>query len=97
MDLQGMLRFTNDTAGDICNHARSRFIELVSKRTLVQFMGEFNRIAEQVHKDDTSGFYKQRGVHIHSLEVTGYDCHDSRTASVLQDIFQETTNRINRL
>mmetsp|Transcript_19286 Transcript_19286/g.24882 ORF Transcript_19286/g.24882 Transcript_19286/m.24882 type:complete len:541 (+) Transcript_19286:246-1868(+) len=97
VDLPGMLRFTNDTTGDICNHARSRFIELVSKRTLVQFMGEFNNIAEQVHKDDASGFYTQRGVKIHSLEVTGYHCSDTRTASVLQDIIQETTNRINRL
>jgi hypothetical protein len=97
VDLKGMLRFTNDTTGDICNHARSRFIELVSKRTLVQFMGEFNDIAEQVHKDDASGFYQQRGVKIHSLEVTGYHCADKRTATVLQDIIQETTNRINRL
>jgi len=97
VDLPGMLRFTNDTTGDICNHARSRFIELVSKRTLVQFMGEFNDIAEQVHMNDESGFYKQRGVKIHSLEVTGYHCADKRTASVLQDIIQETTNRINRL
>jgi len=97
VDLKEMLSFTNDTTGDVCNHARSRFIELVSKRTLVRFMGEFNKIAEQVHKDDQSGFYKQRGVKIHSLEVTGYHCADKRTASVLNDIIQETTNRINRL
>ena len=65
------VQYTNDTSGDICNHARSRFIELVSKVTLVEFMNQFNEIAEKVHIGDETDFYKQRGVKIHSLEVTG--------------------------
>jgi hypothetical protein len=83
--------------GDICNHARSRFIEAVSKVTLQEFMLEFNKIAENVHQHDNSNFYEQRGVRIHSLEVTGYRCAESSTAMILEEIIQETTNRMNRL
>lgn len=97
VDLEAMVRFTNDTTGDICNHARSRFIEKISKITLQEFMSKFNTIAEQVHQDDKSGFYEQRGVRIHSLEVTGYRCAEQSTANILRQIIQETTNRMNKL
>jgi len=96
-DLRSMMKFTNDTTGDICNHARSRFIELVSKVTLQEFMTKFNLIAQQVHLDDKSNFYSQRGVKIHSLEVTGYRCAEASTAHILEQIIQETTNRMNKL
>lgn len=97
VDLESMARFTNDTTGDICNHARSGFIEKVSKVTLQEFMTKFNKIAEEVHRDDNSNFYEQRGVKIHSLEVTGYRCAENSTAMILEQIIQETTNRMNRL
>ena len=92
-----MMKFTNDTTGDICNHARSRFIELVSKVTLQEFMTQFNIIAKKVHEDDESNFYVQRGVKIHSLEVTHYRCAETTTALILEQIIQETTNRMNKL
>ncbi len=60
-------------------------------------MTKFNAIAQQVHLDDESNFYSQRGVKIHSLEVTGYHCANSSTAHILEQIIQETTNRMNRL
>lgn len=97
VDLCAMMKFTNDTTGDVCNHARSRFIELVSRVTLQEFMTKFNVIAKQVHEDDSSYFYEQRGVKIHSLEVTGYRCAESSTALILEQIIQETTNRMNKL
>jgi hypothetical protein len=97
VDLESMVKFTNDTTGDICNHARSRFIELVSKVTLQEFMSNFNDIALKVHEGDSTNFYSQRGVKIHSLEVTGYRCASSSTAYILEQIIQETTNRMNRL
>mmetsp|Transcript_3905 Transcript_3905/g.5902 ORF Transcript_3905/g.5902 Transcript_3905/m.5902 type:complete len:483 (-) Transcript_3905:43-1491(-) len=96
-DLQSMIKFTSDTTGDICNHARSRFIELVSKVTLQEFMTRFNVIAKDVHQSDTTNFYSQRGVKIHSLEVTGYRCASRSTATILEQIIQETTNRMNKL
>lgn len=96
-DLKSMLKFTSDTTGDVCNHTRSRFIELVSKVTLREFMTKFNLIAEEAHKGDSSGFYEQRGVKIHSLEVTSYKCAEKSTALILEQIIQETTNRMNKL
>merc|ERR1712216_996430 len=96
IDLQAMFRCTCDTTGDVCNHARSKFIERVSKITLQEFMRDFNKIAESVHKEDDN-FYSQRGVLIHSLEVSGYRCAEASTAQILQQIIQETTNRMNRL
>merc|ERR1712193_383401 len=38
-----------------------------------------------------------RGVKMHALEVTRYACADAKTSGVLQEIIQETTNRINRM
>ena len=96
VDLQAMFKTTCDTTGDVCNHARSKFIERVSKVTLQEFMRDFNKIAEMVHKEDDS-FYSARGVLIHSLEVSGYRCAESSTALILEQIIQETTNRMNRL
>jgi len=60
-------------------------------------MTKFNAIAQQVHLDDKSNFYSQRGVKIHSLEVTGYRCAEVSTAHILEQIIQETTNRMNKL
>merc|ERR1719384_391100 len=60
-------------------------------------MAQFNDIAKQVHQDDNTQFYNQRGVKIHSLEVTGYHCAESTTAMILEQIIQETTNRMNKL
>jgi len=48
-DLKAMNTYCNDATGDVCNHARSKFIEKVSKVTLQEFMGKFNQIAEEVH------------------------------------------------
>ena len=82
--------------GDVCNHARSKFIEKVSKVTLQEFMAAFNTIASQVYQED-DGFFTKRGVCIHSLEVSGYKCAQASTAKILENIIQETTNRMNRL
>merc|ERR1719371_128648 len=38
-----------------------------------------------------------RGCQIHTLEVTAYRCKDDSTARILEQIIQETTNRMNRL
>lgn len=95
-DVEKMVKVTGDTTGDICSHARSRFIQLVAKVTLKAFMDDFNNIAAQAHQHDDE-FYAKRGVKIHSLEVTRYQCADSSTAMILEQIIQETTNRMNRL
>merc|ERR1712146_487569 len=59
-------------------------------------MEEQHVIAKQVLEEDTE-FYQTRGIKIHSLEVTRYQCADKSTAEILEQIIQETTNRMNRL
>merc|ERR1711988_1354970 len=61
VSIAAMLRFTSDAPGDVCAHARSCFIALISKVTLQEFMEKFNEIALQAgHADDS--FYVQRGI-----------------------------------
>merc|ERR1719238_2668611 len=95
-NVETMVKMTGDTTGDICNHARSRFIQLVSKVTLKEFMDRFNSLAKEALTDDDD-FYESRGCKIHTLEVTAYRCMDASTARILEQIIQETTNRMNRL
>jgi len=96
VDLPMMVRTTGDTSGDICNHARSQFIKHVAQVTLKEFMDDLNVISNKVYQEDQT-FYQLRGVKVHSLEVTGYQCAEASTSEVLQQIIQETTNRMNRL
>jgi hypothetical protein len=96
VDLPRMVNVTGDTSGDLCNHARSQFIRMVSKVTLQDFMNTLHDIASSVFKEDPD-FYARRGVKVHSLEVTGYKCADRSTSEILEQIIQETTNRMNRL
>jgi len=96
VDLALMVRTTGDTSGDICNHARSQFIKHVARVTLKEFMDDLNIISNKVYEEDKT-FYSSRGVKVHSLEVTGYKCAEESTSQVLQQIIQETTNRMNRL
>mmetsp|Transcript_73482 Transcript_73482/g.142136 ORF Transcript_73482/g.142136 Transcript_73482/m.142136 type:complete len:689 (-) Transcript_73482:63-2129(-) len=94
-DIPKMMMYSGDVTGDICNYARSTFIQKISQVTLKQFMENFRQIASQVVDEDT-GFYSTRGLKVHSLEVTGYHCADSSTSAILQQMIQETTNRMNR-
>merc|ERR1712072_1676774 len=96
VDLALMVQTTGDTSGDICNHARSQFIKHVARVSLKEFMDDLNCISNKVYEEDTH-FYSSRGVKVHSLEVTRYQCADESTSEVLQQIIQETTNRMNRL
>merc|ERR1719436_1378157 len=96
IDFPLMVQTTGDTSGDICNHARSQFIKHVARVTLKEFMDDLNIISSKVYEDD-SHFYESRGVKVHSLEVTGYQCAEESTSAVLQQIIAETTNRMNRL
>merc|ERR1719163_1990073 len=92
-----MVKMTGDTTGDISQHARSKFIQRVSQVTLKDFMDNFNALATEAQGQEDDSFYTKRGVRIHSLEVTAYRCQDASTARILEQIIQETTNRMNRL
>eukprot|EP00928_Gymnodinium_smaydae_P016406 TRINITY_DN1614_c1_g1_i1.p1 TRINITY_DN1614_c1_g1~~TRINITY_DN1614_c1_g1_i1.p1 ORF type:complete len:582 (-),score=98.63 TRINITY_DN1614_c1_g1_i1:222-1928(-) len=93
-----MIQATADPEGDVWHHARSALIEAVSNTTLSDFMSGFNGIVmESFRRQAKDQFYSDRGVEMQSMELTSFDCADAETAKILQDIIQETTNRINRL
>merc|ERR1719262_2053276 len=48
-------------------------------------------------KTTDEDFYSQRGCRVHGLEVTRFTCLDPATNKILQELIQETTNRINRM
>jgi len=95
-DLPKLIRSTGNLPGDIYNQARSQFIKHVAQVTLKEFMEKLHMVSSSIHAEDKS-FYDSRGVTIHSLEVTRYNCAEQRTSEVLQQIIEETTNRLNRL
>jgi len=95
-DLAKLVRSTGNLTGDIFNKLRSQFIKHVSCVTLKLFMSDLHRISREIFEEDVA-FFESRGVKIHSLEVTKYTCSERRTSEVLQQIIEETTNRLNRL
>merc|ERR1712188_177832 len=93
-----MVHATPNPMGDVWHHTRSTLIQAVSQATLEKFMEGFNSIVAEAFKAEAKdSFYKDRGVKVQSMEVTRFECVDQKTAEVLQQIIQETTNRINRL
>jgi hypothetical protein len=61
-------------------------------------MSNFNQIIKAAWAvQSRADFYLVRGVELQSMELSRFDCADSETAGILQQIIQETTNRINRL
>lgn len=97
-DIQMMLNTTDDAPGDICSHARSSIIQAISKVTLEDFLADFNTIIHRaVIGNGDNQFYNERGTLIHAVEVRGITCKDEETQHILQEIIQETTNRINQL
>merc|ERR1712032_1184851 len=95
-DLPAMWRHTGDTSGDMVHHIRSKFILRVAHISLKKFMETLHEISKDILEEDVA-FYAARGIKVHSLEVTRYQCADKSTAEILEQIIQETTNRMNRL
>jgi len=96
-DIEAMIKTTDDAPGDLCSHARSIIIQAVSKVNLEKFLAEFNTIVQNAIYSNKDGFYKDRGIKIHAVEVRAATCKDPATQQILQEIIQETTNRINQL
>jgi len=96
LDLAKMVSVTGNLPGDIYNKIRSQFIKQVSQKSLKEFMAELHLISKAVFEEDKD-FYTVRGVKVHCLEVSKYTCSEKRTSEVLQQIIEETTNRLNRL
>jgi regulator of protease activity HflC (stomatin/prohibitin superfamily) len=97
-DVQRMVAATSDPEGDLWYHARSSIIQAVSNVTLNTFMSNFNAIVLSAFTGASSDtFYIERGIELQSIELTSYECIDTDTAIVLQEIIRESTYRRNRL
>ncbi|XGV99436.1 MAG: SPFH domain-containing protein [Leptolyngbya sp. BL-A-14] len=97
MQIEAMIRTTDDATGDVCAHARSSIIQAVSQTTLERFLSSFNDLVQEAVLNPGDGFYQNRGVQIHSTEVRSIACKDPETQRILMEIIQETTNRLNQL
>lgn len=97
VDVEAMIRTTDDVPGDVCSHARSAIIQSVSQVTLEKFLSDFNTIVRRAILESDDTFYSERGVKLHAVEVRSIVCKDPDTQRILQEIIQETTNRLNRL
>jgi len=95
-DVETMIHMTGDCIGDLCNHTRSKIIQYVSQNTLEKFLSSFNEVAKVV-LDPKDNFCTLRGIRVHELEVRYISCKDAGTQKVLQEIIQETTNRLSRI
>lgn len=96
-DPERMVQTTDDTPGDICAHARSQIIQAVSQVTLERFLVAFNSIIGEAVLRPADPFFRERGSVVHAVEVRSVTCKDPATQRILQEIIQETTNRLNRL
>jgi len=98
VNVDKMMKTTADPEGDVWHHSRSALIQAVSKITLQNFMSAFGNItADAMKLQAADGFYTERGVVLESMELTGFTTVDASTATILQQIIEETINRINRL
>lgn len=97
VDVARMVQATDDAPGDICSHARSDIIQAVSQVALERFLAAFNEVIGAAVLGDADPFYGERGATLHAVEVRSVTCKDPTTQRILQEIIQETTNRLNRL
>jgi hypothetical protein len=97
VDVEAMVKTTSDMPGDVCSHARSTIIQAVSQVPLEKFLAGFNTIVRDAVLQGDTSFYTERGVKLHAVEMRNVSCKDAATQRILQEIIQETTNRLNRL
>jgi hypothetical protein len=97
VDVEAMIKMTDDATGDVSSHARSTIIQAVSRVTLERFLANFNSLVRDAVIGSADSFYEERGVQIHAVEVRSVACKDDETQNILMEIIQETTNRLNRL
>jgi hypothetical protein len=97
VDVATMIKTTDDTPGDVCAHARSAIIQSVSQVSLEKFLATFNSIVREAVLEADDAFYVERGVRLNAVEVRSISCKDAATQRILQEVIQETTNRLNRI
>jgi len=96
-DLEKLVAATHDAPGDLCSFARSHILQSISQASFEEFLAGFNDIIRIAIFENASTFYANRGINLHAVEVRSVHSKDPETQRVLQEIINETTNRINRL
>ena len=74
VDVEAMIRATDDASGDVCSHARSAIIQSTSQMTLEQFLSAFHAIVREAVIETDGAFYTERGVRLHAVEVRSIAC-----------------------
>jgi regulator of protease activity HflC (stomatin/prohibitin superfamily) len=97
LDVEAMILKSADTPGDVCTHARSVIIQAVANYKLLDFLTSFNEIIVKHILSSNDPFYIERGVELLNVEVMKFSCVDVNTNKVLQEIIQETTERLKAL
>lgn len=96
-NLERLVAATHDAPGDLCSYARSHILQAVSQASFEEFLAGFNDIIHMAVFENAGSFYADRGIKLHAVEVRSVHSKDPETQRVLQEIINETTNRINRL
>eukprot|EP01061_Rhynchopus_euleeides_P009975 TRINITY_DN192_c0_g1_i2.p1 TRINITY_DN192_c0_g1~~TRINITY_DN192_c0_g1_i2.p1 ORF type:complete len:523 (+),score=270.99 TRINITY_DN192_c0_g1_i2:70-1638(+) len=94
IDVQLLIQKTADAPGDTCTHARSKIIQEVSRLKLLTFLEKFNEVIRNACVGDA--FYEERGVNLISVEVLKFKCASKETDGILQEIIQETADRLKK-
>ena len=94
IDVELLIHKTADAPGDTCTHARSKIIQEVSRLKLLEFLERFNEVIRDSCVGDK--FYEERGVNLISVEVLKFKCASRETDSILQEIIQETADRLKK-
>ena len=74
VDVEAMVRTTDDAPGDVCSHARSAITQSASQLTLEQFLSACNDIVREAVLETGDAFHAERGVRLHAVEVRSISC-----------------------
>eukprot|EP00930_Biecheleria_cincta_P019771 TRINITY_DN15014_c0_g1_i2.p1 TRINITY_DN15014_c0_g1~~TRINITY_DN15014_c0_g1_i2.p1 ORF type:complete len:859 (-),score=123.64 TRINITY_DN15014_c0_g1_i2:189-2714(-) len=89
---------TMDAPGDVAQRAKSALLQTVSRLSFKQFMTNFRAVsAETAAIQNSDSFLTDRGLELHSIDVTNYACVDPETQLILQSMIAEVTFGLNRL
>lgn len=98
VDVAKLLKMTGDPTGDVWYRARGAVVSAIGKVDFQTFMVTFNPLIKSAFLNQTGDdFWTERGVEVKSIEITKYEFVDPAVAETVQEIIEETTNRINQL
>jgi len=100
-DVSKMMGATANPSADVWQHARSALITVINRYDWQYFTENLASVVAEAYTSQTlaagDDFYDRRGIDLQSLEVVSFDCVDPIVSEKLQDIIQETVNRINAM